>query len=165
MEGWGGMTGPETDEEAVERIKAKWAWIAGDDEDVGPSSADLYSRAERSGHLNRLVVRRYICRNRGCKLATVIRYRDRLLLRTQPYKLAPGKNAETSNEISRAISTIDGDRFWPGETFDVVELAVRDGRALIDVNCRHALHQLDPRDVLVDVESVGTGHPGAPRRI
>lgn len=127
--------------------------------------SDAFQQLENAGLINRVVVGRYICAKKGCKLATVIRLGDSILTRTRDYKLAPGANVALSIEAARARNTIDGDRHWPGHDFDVSHMASFGPDARFDMNCRCRLRSTPVVDVLAYVDGVIPGHPGAPKRI
>lgn len=120
-----------------------------------------YQKIENDGRLSKVTVHRYLCR-RGCALATVIRLGTVTIARTRDYKFSPGKNLEMSVEPARRKNTLDGDRHWPGSTFDVERLAEWGGDAAMDANCSHGLHSLRAVDVLATVQGVRPGHPGKP---
>jgi hypothetical protein len=134
-------------------------------DDAQDARERAFQEFENAGLVNRIVVARYSCRRRGCVLATVVRIGDQVLCRTRDYKLAPGTNLARSVESARAKNTIDGQRHWPGHTFDVTDLAAWGDQAGVDMNCRHGLRTVLARDVLAAVEGRNPGHPGAPLRV
>lgn len=122
--------------------------------------ADYRRAADKEGRLAKKTLHRYVCR-RGCGvLATVVKLGEDVLVETRDYKLAPGMNLERSVPDARRKNTLDGDRHWPGHTFDVRELA---NWALgFDASCRHGLHTLLATDVLATIEGVRPGHQEKP---
>jgi hypothetical protein len=134
-------------------------------EDQSAAIHDAYQQLENAGLTNRVVVHRYLCRKGGCKLATVVRIGGRVLARTRDYKYGPGMNLERSVPAARERNTLDGDRHWPGHTFDVTDLARWGDSAGMDMNCRHGMRTVLAVDVLATVGDTRPGHPGAPSRI
>jgi len=126
---------------------------------------DAYQQVVNAGLLNRVVVRRYICRKRGCVLAVVVRLGDDILIRTRDYKLSPGMNLDKSAESARRKNTLDGDNHWPGHTFDVRAHGGGGASARVDMICRHGLRTVSAADILEAVDGVQPGHPKAPLRI
>ncbi|MGG5260822.1 hypothetical protein [Phycicoccus avicenniae] len=134
-------------------------------EDRGRALDSAYQSLENAGVLNRVVVHRYICARRGCKLATVIRVGGRLIARTGGYKLAPGTNLSSSVESARLKNTLDGERHWFGRTFDVLDLVEWEGAAGLPMNCRCRLRVVSAVDIVEEVGDTQQGHPGAPSLI
>ena len=120
-----------------------------------------YQRFENAGLISKVTVHRYLCKRCGKKLATVIRLGDTTIARTTAYKFSPGLNQKRSVESARERNTLDGDRHWPGHTYDVGELAAEWG-AGFDVNCRHVTATVRAADVLEITRGVTPGHAGAP---
>ena len=120
-----------------------------------------YQQLENARLVNRVVLHRYQCR-RGCVLGVVVRIDGMTLCRTRDYKLSHGLNDARSVESARRRNTIDGERHWPGHTFDVGDLAGWGDGAGMDMNCRHVTHTAKAVDVLAQVEGVAPGHPGKP---
>ena len=125
-----------------------------------------FQHLENAGLINKVRVHQYLCEQGGCVLATVIRIGDRTLARTRDYKLAPAANLNQSVESARRTRTLDGDRHWPGLTFDVTDLATPGGDVeLIPINCRHRLRTIDPREIIAVTLEAKPGHPGKPTRL
>jgi len=136
---------------------------AGDDR--GQAIEAAYQQLENAGLINKVRVHQYLCAKRGHVLATVIRIGEVTVARTRGYKLAPGTNSSRSVESARRKNTLDGDRHWPGHTFDVSELAGWGPTAAIDMNCRDGLRSVRAEDILAASESSRPGHPGPPTRL
>lgn len=120
-----------------------------------------YQRLDNAGVLNKVVVHSYRCRKCGPR-ATVVRIGSRTLARVKDYKLGQGLNTARSVESARAKNTLDGDRHWPGHTYDVDELAEWGPDAGFDVNCRHQTTTVRAVDVLALTRDVTPGHPRKP---
>ncbi|BBZ60134.1 hypothetical protein [Mycolicibacterium monacense] len=131
-------------------------------EDRAQAVHDAYQHLENAEVVSKVTVHRYLCRKCGKPRATVIRLGDRTLARTHDYKFSPGMNADRSVPSARARNTLDGDRHWPGHTYDVDELAEWGPDAGFDVNCRHVTATVFARDVLAITSGVTPGHPGKP---
>lgn len=125
-----------------------------------------YQQLDNAKLVGKVVVHRYLCRNGGHPLATVIRISDVTIVRTRDYKFSPGMNRERTVESARRKNTLDGNRHWPGCTYDVTDLAASDTGGTffaVDMSCRH-----DPKrmvraiDVLTVTENVAPGHPSKP---
>lgn len=123
---------------------------------------DAYQYLQNTGLINKVTVHRYVCRKAGCVLATVVRLGDTVLARTRDYKLSPGLNLNQTVESARVKNTLDGNRHWPGHTFDVTELATWGESAGMPMNCRHVVNTTRFVDVLAAATDVRPGHPGAP---
>lgn len=136
-----------------------------DSNDRAAALHDAYQHLENAGLLNRVVVHRYLCAKGNCKLATVVKIGDSVIARTKDYKFSPGVNAQRSVESARGRNTLDGERHWPGHTFDVSDLAGWGDQAGLDMNCRHVLRTVMANDILAAVEGIAPGHPAAPSRI
>lgn len=124
----------------------------------------VYQQLDNAGLINRVVVHRFICQRRGCKLGTVIRVHGLLILRTEPYKLAPRTNLEKSVEAARRSKTLDGDRYWPGHTVDV-DYHNFDEQMSFTMNCRCRERSVRVVDIISAVGDARPGHPGAPSRL
>lgn len=123
---------------------------------------DAYQSLDNAGVLSKVTVHRYVCK-RGCGvLGTVVKIGDDILLRTRDYKLGPGMNRDRSVAAARRKNTLDGDRHWPGHTFDVRDLAEWGEHAGMDMNCRHTTSVVKAAEVLATVDGVRPGHPGKP---
>ncbi len=121
-----------------------------------------YRQDEKAKVLSKKTLHRYVCR-RGCGvLATVVKLGEDIVVGTRDCKFSPGMNLERSVPEARRKNTLDGDRHWPGHTFDVTEMASWGPGVGIDASCRHGLHTLLATDVLAIVEGVLPGHPGKP---
>jgi hypothetical protein len=131
-------------------------------EDHSQAIHDAYQQLENAGLISKVTVRRYLCRKCGKPCATVIRVGDRTIARTRDYKYSPGFNRGRSVEAARAKNTLDGERHWPGHTYDVDQLAEWGRVAGFDVNCRHMTATLLAVDVLEATRGVAPGHPGRP---
>ena len=121
---------------------------------------DAYQQLENAGLISKVTVHRYLCHRCGKPCATVIRLGDKTIARTRDYKFSPGLNIERSVEAARAGRTLDGNRHWPGHTYDVDELA-KWGLGF-DVNCRHKSANVRAVEVLEITRGVAPGHPGKP---
>lgn len=121
---------------------------------------EAYQQLENAGLISKVTVHRYLCRRCGKPCATVIRLGDKTIARTRDYKFSPGLNVERSVETARARKTLDGNRHWPGHTYDVDELA--DWEVGFAVNCRHTTATVLAVDVLKITRVVAPGHPGKP---
>lgn len=134
--------------------------------DPGPTDVDtLYQRLENAGVVTRVKVGTYLCELRGCKLAVVVSVGGHTIVRTRDHKKSSGLNEATTAESARRERTLDGDKHWPGHTFDASELAEWEGGALVPMPCRHRQRNVDPRDILAYVVGVTPGRPVKPRRI
>lgn len=142
---------------------AEWLSAAlAEADDRAAALDEAFQRLENAKVLNRVVVHRYVCRAGGCQLAVVIRVGDEVLVRTRDVKYGKSKNLERSVESARRKRTLDGDRHWPGHTFDVRDLA-KSGMERFEVNCRCKVRPpIDPREVLRVVANVRPGKPGPP---
>lgn len=134
-------------------------WATSGDRDEATHQA--WQQLENTDLIRRVLVHEYRCR-RGCRLARVIRLGDVTLMRTEPYKFGRGLNLDRTVEAARANNTLDGDRHWPGHTFDVDRLAEWGRRAGMDTNCRHQTSTVFAVDVLEATRHVTPGHPGKP---
>lgn len=121
---------------------------------------ETYQRFENANLISKVTVHRYHCGKCGKPCATVIRVGGRTLARTRDYKFSSGYNTRHSVESARAQRTLDGDRHWPGHTYDVDELAADEG--LFEVNCRHMRKRVLAADVLTVSHDVTPGQPGKP---
>ncbi|WP_017936058.1 hypothetical protein [Nocardioides sp. Iso805N] len=130
-------------------------------ENHSEATHEAYQHLENAGVLSRLTVHRYICARCG-PLATVIRVGTHTLARTKDYKYGRGLNDARSVPAARASNTLDGERHWPGHTFDVDELAEWGEGVGFDVHCRHQTTTVAAREVLATTRNKLPGHPGAP---
>lgn len=135
----------------------------------------VWQRLENVGVLNRLRVHQYLC-PAGCKLATVIRIRDVVLMRTRAYRMRPRTNLQRSVHAARVQNTLNGEDYWPGHTFNVGWLlgvkdepgslewaeVVHGDTIRMDINCRHHLRSIAAIEVLRAVEGVTPGKPRKP---
>lgn len=135
-----------------------WAQLTTRDDSIDRA----YQALENAGVLNKVTVHRYICRKRGCVIGTVIRVAGATICRTRDYKLSPGLNASSSVEDARRRNTLDGNRHWPGHTYDVAERAALGPKSGMDMNCRHVFKTILAVDILAAADGVVPGHPGAP---
>jgi len=140
-----------------------WWRTVTESRDRRPAIHDAYQSLENAGLLGHVVVQRYLCRSRGCVLATVISVGGSIIARTRDNKLAPGTNRVTSVESARRTRTLDADRHWPGVTVDIGALASVPEAAL-EMNCRHGLRVVPAAEVLEWVKNLRPGHPGPPTR-
>lgn len=122
---------------------------------------NAYQQMENAGLISKVTVHRYVCRRQGCGvLATVIRVGGATIARTGDYKMSPGMNRERTVESARQRNTLDGDRHWPGHTYDVSDLAVPG--VGVDMSCRHEIRTIPATDIVAAVQGVTPGHPGKP---
>lgn len=141
------------------------AWFRGIEEastDRDGATHDAYQRLENADLVRRVVVHRYQCHKCFKVLGTVVSVGDRIICRTTPYKFSPGLNEARSVAAAREKNTLDGERFWPGHTFDVTWLAEWGPDMGIGMNCRHVTHTVKAVDILERVKGVKPGHPGKP---
>lgn len=148
-----------------QRVNDWWAAMIKAHDDQRHALHDAYQQLENAGLISKVAVHRYLCRKCHRVLATVIRIGGTTIARTTDYKMAPGMNASRSVESARKKNTLDGDRHWPGHTFDVGELSTWGDTAGMDMNCRHGLRTVTARDILAAAEGVRPGHPGKPSLI
>ena len=123
---------------------------------------NAYQRFENTGLISKVTVHRYLCKGCGKPLATVIRLGDKTIARTTDYKFSPGLNPQRSVESARRRNTLDGDRHWPGHTYDVDQLAGWGPLSGFDVICRHVAATVRAADVLEATCGVTPGQPGPP---
>ena len=143
-----------------------WRQLLRDAKDRTEAIHNAYQRFENAGLISKVTVHRYLCKACGSPLATVIRLGDKTIARTRDYKFSAGLNLERSVDSARKKNTLDGERHWPGHTYDVGELAAEWGPdAGFDVNCRHVTVTVRAADVLEITRGVTPGHPGAPTRL
>ena len=116
-----------------------------------------------AGALSKVTTHRYLCRLRGCPIATVFLIGDVVACAVRDYKLPPGVNLSESTEAGRERNTLDGRRHWPSHVYDLAQLAGPADR--IEMNCRHRHGGVLVSDVLAAVDGVRPGHPGAPTRL
>jgi hypothetical protein len=122
-----------------------------------------FQQLENAGVINKVIVGRYICGQGNCLLVKVIRVGDHTLARTKDHKVARGLNKEISVPAARRKNTLDGDRHWPGHTFDVDFLAGFGESAGLGAGCRHKPRRvISAADVLAKTRDVKPGYPGAP---
>lgn len=114
--------------------------------------------------LSKVTLHKYICRQKGCQIATVFRAAGLTLCAVRDNKLSPGLNEAVSVEAARAKNTLDGARHWPGHVYEVDRLAV-DPRGGMEMECRHRHGAVLASDVLAVARGISPGHPGAPSRI
>jgi hypothetical protein len=129
-------------------------------EDHTQAIHEAYQHLENAGLISQVTVHRYLCKKCGKPCATVIRLGNRKFARTRDYKFSPGYNVNHSVEAARARRTLDGNRHWPGHTYDVDELA--DSELAIQITCRHVTPNVSAADVLAVTRDVAPGHPGKP---
>lgn len=125
---------------------------------------DVFQKFENAGVISKVIVGRYICAPRGCRLATVLRVGSKTILSTRDYKLSPGKNEADSVASARSKRTLDGQRHWPSQVFDLDDMGASPGLG-IKVTCRHVERVLDPREVLALTSARYPGRPGPPVRL
>ena len=140
--------------------QALWAASADDAEAIHTA----YQRLENAGLISKVTVHRYLCGRCG-PLATVIRLGDKTIARTVDYKYSRGLNLRQSVAAARERNTLDGERHWPGHTYDVDALADWGPQAGFDVVCRHVTTTVAAVDVLALTRDVKPGHPGKPTRL
>lgn len=127
----------------------------------GSAAIDIaYQRFENAGLVSKVTVHQYRCRKCG-PVATVIRVGGDIIARTRDNKLAPGTNPSRSVEPARRKNTLDGNRHWPGHTFNVGDLAESPDLG-IDASCHHGLRTVRAVDIINIVRDVKPGHPGKP---
>lgn len=141
---------------------AEWWRLLMSAEEHSEAIDNAYQQLENANLIGKVVVHRYLCRKRGCVLATVIRVGEVTVARTRDYKLAPNTNLRRTVESARRKNTLDGNHHWPGHTFDVSRLASWGEAASIDMNCRHGLRSVRALDVIAVTEGVTPGHPDKP---
>jgi hypothetical protein len=122
----------------------------------------MYQHLENHDLVNKVRVMSFVCRS-GCKVATVVRVGDRTLARTKDHKKSPGFNADRTAPGARERNTLDGDRHWPGSTYDLDDLADGDLGLGFATNCRHQESAQLASEVLEAARKVTPGKPGAPR--
>ena len=137
-----------------------WRQLRATADDDAQAIHDAYQRLENAGLISKVTVHRYLCHRCGKPCATVIRLGDNTIARTRDNKFSRGLNTERSVESARARKTLDGERHWPGHTYDVDALA--EWGAGFDANCRHMTATVMARDVLAMTRDVTPGHPGKP---
>ena len=137
-----------------------WRQLRAAADDDAQAIHDAYQRLENAGLISKVTVHRYLCHRCGRPCATVIRLGDNTIARTRDNKFSRGLNTERSVESARARKTLDGERHWPGHTYDVDELA--EWGVGFDANCRHMTATVIARDVLAMTRDVTPGHPGKP---
>lgn len=126
---------------------------------------DAYQKLENAGLISKVTVHRYLCGRCGKPRATVIRLGDSTIARTRDYKVSRGMNLDRSVEAARKKNTLDGERHWPGHTYDVDDLAEWGPDCGFDIECRHFTTTVRAVDVLELTRNVKRGHPGAPTRL
>ncbi len=139
-----------------------WRRLTDDADHRDTAIHDAYQALDNAGVVSKVTVHRYLCRSRGCVLGTVVRIGGETIARTRDNKLSPGANQARSVESARRKNTLDGDRHWPGHTFDVPALATCGPRAGMDMSCRHTLATVLAVDVLAVTDGVTPGRPGKP---
>jgi len=139
-----------------------WAAVVSAKGDRRKAVDTAYQQLENAGLLPKVVVHRYLCAKGNCLLATVIRVGDVTLTRTKDYKLSPGLNRKQSVESARKKNTLDGDRHWPGHTYDVSELASWGDTVGIDLTCRHDVRTVRATTMLAASLQARPGHPSRP---
>lgn len=146
-----------------EDINTWWLRLTERAEDRELSIDTRYQALENAGLINRVVVHRFMC-PRGCVVGTVIRVGGQIITRTRDYKLSPGLNESRSVEAARKNNTLDGERHWPGHTFDVVSMGKWGPDAGMDMCCRHIVRTVRAADILTTVDGVQPGRPSKPTR-
>ena len=139
-----------------------WQALRAASADEAEAIHNAYQQIENAGLISKVTVHRYLCGRRGEPLAIVIRLGDKTIARARDYKYSPGLNRERSVESARARNTLDGNRHWPGHTYDVDELADCGPQVGFDVNCRHITATVRAVDILNITRGVVPGHPGKP---
>lgn len=142
-----------------------WRSMLSASEDRREAIETAYQQLENAGRVSKVTVHRYVCVKGGHLLSTVIRLGEVTIARTCDYKLAPNTNLNRSVESARRKNTLDGDRHWPGHTFDISHLATWGEVACIDMNCRHGLRTVRAVDILAVSQGVRPGHPSKPTLI
>ena len=145
-----------------EQLAAWFARLLADADDRADALDHAYQSLVNADLVNRVVLRRYQCRSRGCVVGTVVRIGGRVICRTRDYKFSPGINEARSVEAARAKNTLDGKGHWPGHTYDVSAVADLGSDAGMDMNCRHVMRTVLAADILAAVEGIEPGRPGAP---
>lgn len=119
---------------------------------------DAYQRLENADLIRRVKVHEYRCR-RGCTLARVVNVGGTVIARARDYKFSPGLNREKSVPEARRKNTLDGERWWPGHTYDVAQLTPGG----FQVACRHVPGvTVNAEELLRLVAEVEPGRPGKP---
>ncbi|WP_420123713.1 hypothetical protein [Nakamurella sp.] len=131
---------------------------------AGDASAarDLaHTQLRNAGLLPKVTLHRYMCKAKNCQIATVFQVGGRVLCAVRDYTFSPGLNAQVSVPAARKSKTLDGERHWPGQVYDVSELEEWGPQAGMSFECRHFHGTVIAADALRAVEGV---EPGRPRR-
>jgi len=119
-------------------------------------AARAYAALQTSGKLRDHRMITYRCK-RGCLLFDLVHVSAQMVAHHPRYRLSPRLNASTSSESGRAANTVDGDRRWKAQTYDVryalnFTLACDHMRSIIlersdvqdDMDAGHAAMVVDP---------------------
>ena len=98
---------------------------------------NAYQRLANAGLVSKVTVHRYQCGKCSKVLSYRFRLGDTTIARTVDCKYSPGLNLRQSVAAARERNTLDGERHWPGHTYDVDKLANCGPQANFDVACRH----------------------------
>ncbi len=146
-------------------VVAQWRQLMADADDHTEAIHRAYQQLGNAKLIPRVTVHRFQCGKCGKVLATVIRLGDTTIARTADYKYSRGLNLRRSVAAARERNTLDGERHWPGHTYDVDQLARGGPKAGFDVACRHVTTTVAAFDVLAVTRDVTPGHPGKPTRL
>jgi hypothetical protein len=146
-------------------LAAWWAALEAKSENRQAALDSAYLWLTEAGALSKVTTHRYLCRLRGCPIATVFLVGDVVACAVRDYKLPPGVNLAESTHAGRERNTLDGKRWWPSHVYDVRHLADFGPTVGIGMNCRHRRGMVAAADVLAAVDGVRPGHPGAPTRL
>ena len=138
-----------------------WQALRAASADEAEAIHNAYQQIENAGLIPKVTVHRYLCGRCG-PLATVIRLGDKTIARTVDYKYSRGLNLRRSAAAARERNTLDGERHWPGHTYDVDALADWGPQVGFAVNCPHIRATVRAVDILNITRGVVPGHPGKP---
>jgi|GEM_PF-1998494 hypothetical protein len=146
-------------------LAAWWAALEAKSENRQAALDAAHLSLVSAGALSKVTTHRYLCRLRGCPIATVFQIGDVVACAVRDYKLSPGVNLAESTKAGRERNTLDGRRHWPSHVYDVRALVGFLPDAGMSMNCRHRHGTVLAADVLAAVDGVRPGHPGAPTRL
>jgi hypothetical protein len=115
------------------------------DGDAAAIIAALEATSSRS-KLTKLATVIYECETRGCAMLYVFNNAGRLYIRQSRHKLSDPVNRQESVPDARAKHTIDGDRHWQGQAF---ELSQADG--YLSLECDHCRAKRHVDTIAADV--------------
>jgi hypothetical protein len=124
----------------------------------------LVAACEAPGGLKRIrasSVLEYRCQARRCLLLIVWQTPGCRVFYQPPYRLAPGYNAEHSNDAGRAHNTLDGDRIWKAQAgvLDHRYRRIPGATIGLELHCGHVSQVVPGHEVVDDAESATPGHP------